>query len=137
AYAAWRQPRTAEPTRLDGWRPLAMPVVFALTAVGVLAYGNGHSVNALALCLAIATLIAVIVRMAVTFGENLRMLASSREEALTDALTGLGNRRALLNDLEFVLNGHDAERRTRLLVLFDLNGFKGYNDTFGHPAGDS
>ncbi|MGH3056387.1 MAG: diguanylate cyclase, partial [Gaiellaceae bacterium] len=30
---------------------------------------------------------------------------------------------------------HDGEQR--LLALFDLNGFKTYNDTFGHPAGDA
>ena len=50
--------------------------------------------------LAVATLAAVIVRMAVTFRENIELLDSSRREALTDALTGLRNRRALIGDLE-------------------------------------
>jgi diguanylate cyclase (GGDEF)-like protein len=136
AYAAWKPPRSAEPARLDGWRPLAIPTVFALTAVGVLTYGNWHPVNNLALGLAVATLVVVIVRMALTFGENMRMLAHTRHEALTDSLTGLGNRRALLRELERVLAESDA-RSPRLLVLFDLNGFKNYNDSFGHSAGDS
>jgi two-component system, cell cycle response regulator len=137
AYAAWMPPRNAEPARLESWRPFAIPTIFAFTAVGVLAYGNGHTVNGLAVVLAVATLFAVIVRMALTFGENLRMLSHSREEALTDALTGLGNRRALLRDLERAVTEEDDERRPRLLVLYDLNGFKTYNDSFGHPAGDS
>ena len=57
-------------------------------------------------------------------------------QATTDGLTRLGNRRKLLVDLE---------RRVRtatsagpiVLTMFDLNGFKNYNDTFGHPAGDA
>ena len=64
------------------------------------------------------------------------MLAASRDEALTDALTGLGNRRALTRDLD--ARSPSAERRAPLvLALFDLDGFKHYNDTFGHPAGDA
>jgi diguanylate cyclase (GGDEF)-like protein len=68
----------------------------------------------------------------------LTMRARHREleiAALTDSLTGLGNRRALVAELE------DAARRATAarplaLVLYDLDGFKGYNDAFGHPAGD-
>jgi diguanylate cyclase (GGDEF)-like protein/PAS domain S-box-containing protein len=56
--------------------------------------------------------------------------------ALHDPLTGLGNRRALLADLHSRL-GRASEEQPLLLQLFDLDGFKTYNDTFGHPAGDS
>ncbi len=66
--------------------------------------------------------------------ENWRLLDTSREEARTDALTGLANRRALIADLTAVLDG-DSGRRA-ILILFDLDGFKQYNDSFGHPAGD-
>ena len=59
----------------------------------------------------------------------------SREEALTDALTGLRNRRALIADLTELLAG--GRGAGIALALFDLNGFKPYNDTFGHPAGDA
>jgi hypothetical protein len=55
-------------------------------------------------------------------------------QALHDALTGLPNRRKLLIDLEQALLHADADAGERcVLVLCDLDGFKAYNDTFGHP----
>jgi diguanylate cyclase (GGDEF)-like protein len=65
--------------------------------------------------------------------ENALLAADNRHEARTDALTGLRNRRALIDDLEAHEPGVTGEQ---VLVLFDLDGFKHYNDTFGHPAGD-
>jgi diguanylate cyclase (GGDEF)-like protein len=59
-----------------------------------------------------------------------------REQAFTDALTGLGNRRRLANDLDERLMASSGPRPL-VLLLFDLDGFKGYNDTFGHLAGDA
>jgi len=68
--------------------------------------------------------------------ENSKLLALSREEALHDSLTGLPNRRALINDLSAAMAAAtDAE--PLVLALFDLDGFKQYNDTFGHLAGDA
>ena len=68
--------------------------------------------------------------------DNDRLLAASREEAHTDALTGLGNRRALIRDLDAQI-ADASEQRALTFALFDLDGFKQYNDTFGHPAGDA
>jgi diguanylate cyclase (GGDEF)-like protein len=53
--------------------------------------------------------------------------------ATTDQLTEIPNRAALLADLDQIQRHGDAVR----VALFDLNGFKQYNDTFGHPAGDA
>jgi diguanylate cyclase (GGDEF)-like protein len=59
-----------------------------------------------------------------------------REQVLTDALTGLGNRRRLMTDLSQTFERAAAGDRA-MLLLFDLDGFKNYNDTFGHLAGDA
>jgi len=55
-----------------------------------------------------------------------------RVAAMTDALTGLPNRRRLMADLDAAIADDQAH-----LALFDLDGFKAYNDTFGHLAGDA
>jgi diguanylate cyclase (GGDEF)-like protein len=57
-------------------------------------------------------------------------------QATTDGLTGLGNRRKLFSDLERRARTASAEAPV-VLTMLDLNGFKNYNDTFGHPAGDA
>jgi diguanylate cyclase (GGDEF)-like protein len=61
-----------------------------------------------------------------------------REQAVTDPLTGLGNRRKLATDLtEWLAPAADTSAEPLVLMMFDLDGFKGYNDTFGHLAGDA
>jgi diguanylate cyclase (GGDEF)-like protein len=57
-------------------------------------------------------------------------------ELTTDDLTGLRNRRALIDDLPRVCQ-RASEERPAYVWFFDLNGFKNYNDSFGHLAGDS
>jgi two-component system cell cycle response regulator len=133
ACAAW-QPEPKQVRRATGaWMLLAAPAAFALLALAILMYDHFHRVNTLSLGLTSAALVVVIGRMATVFAENLRMLAQSRGEARTDELTGLGNRRKFLDDLRHALD----DGRTVTLALLDLNGFKHYNDTFGHPAGDA
>jgi diguanylate cyclase (GGDEF)-like protein len=67
--------------------------------------------------------------------EELRQQMELNEyQALHDALTGLANRRKLLIDLDGVTT---PGRSGHTLVLCDLDGFKLYNDSFGHPAGDA
>jgi diguanylate cyclase (GGDEF)-like protein/PAS domain S-box-containing protein len=57
-------------------------------------------------------------------------------QVLHDSLTGLANRRSLLADLEEGVGKATKEKPT-LLMLCDLDGFKAYNDMFGHAAGDA
>jgi diguanylate cyclase (GGDEF)-like protein len=56
--------------------------------------------------------------------------------ANTDGLTGLGNRRRLSAALDEATTSASADRPF-LLAIYDLDGFKLYNDTYGHPAGDA
>jgi diguanylate cyclase (GGDEF)-like protein len=133
AFAAWQPRRAVVHRRLEGFRVLVVPVGFGLLGLGLLAYDHFHRLNHAALLFSTLAIAAVIGRMALTFRENALLLKRSRQEAETDALTGLANRRKLLLDLEERL---EAKAPT-LLVLFDLDGFKLYNDSFGHPAGDS
>ncbi|MEA2396463.1 MAG: hypothetical protein QOK25_19 [Thermoleophilaceae bacterium] len=135
AFAAWAPERELTTRAFEGVRTLVLPVIAGLTALGTMVYVALANLNVLALALASLALAVVIVRMALTFSDNHRMLRSSRIDAETDPLTGLSNRRRLLTDLEQATSG-DPDG-LEMLVLFDLNGFKTYNDTYGHAAGDS
>jgi two-component system, cell cycle response regulator len=133
ALAAWQPKRGVVHRRLEGFRVLFVPVGFGLLALGLLVFDHFERLNTTALAFSTLAIAAVIGRMALTFRENSKLLERSRTEADTDALTGLANRRKLLTDLdERVQAGAPT-----LVVLFDLDGFKSYNDAFGHPAGDA
>jgi two-component system, cell cycle response regulator len=133
--SAWQPPKRSQAPSVESMRVVAVPFVCGLVSIGLLAYDHFHRLNGLTLTLTAACLLVVLVRTALVFAENRRVLIHSREEALTDPLTGLRNRRSLMADL-----GTELPLATpaypRALVLFDLDGFKEYNDVFGHPAGD-
>ena len=133
AYAAWQDPPPV-PVAKRPW-PL-VPAAFGSAALAaVLVASFGHR-NYIALGLAGIALTAVILRLGLTLNSNELMLEAVEEQAATDPLTGLPNRRTLISDLERSCTRASRERPCTLM-LFDLNGFKRYNDTFGHQAGDS
>ncbi len=137
AIAAWMPASRVQPRRMQSWPMMSVPTIALLSAVGVLVYGNlGPRLTVAAVILAAATVLAVGAHLLVTWRENLALLVHSQRLSLTDPLTGLGNRRRLMGDLRLACETAHPEEPCGL-VLYDLDGFKLYNDTFGHPAGDT
>jgi diguanylate cyclase (GGDEF)-like protein len=112
-----------QPHNANDWYVVAA----ARTPVGPLYGVSGWSV-----ALVVAAL-ALLVFAAISFLAQHRLLVAT---SMSDALTGIPNRRQLKADLEQGLK-EASPAKPLLLMLFDLNGFKAYNDTFGHPAGDA
>jgi diguanylate cyclase (GGDEF)-like protein len=111
-------------------------VAFSMLAIGLLVWDHFNQLGMIALVFSTAAVVMAVFQMSISLSENLRLLNTSREEAFTDQLTGMHNRRRLLVDLEWtceVANEDDPQA----FVMFDLNGFKEFNDHFGHPAGDA
>jgi two-component system cell cycle response regulator len=134
--AAWYPIVPAVRRDSEDARRVAAPLLFAVVALGLLAYGSLEGIGPLAAVLAVATLVAVLVRTGLAFRDNHDLLLARSRDSLTDGLTSLGNRRMLMRELELALSEAEAGL-PRTLLLFDLDGFKSYNDTFGHPAGDA
>jgi len=116
--------------RFDGWREMVVPgiVAVAMIALVVIQYSNSQE-SPLTTILWSTTMLAVIGRLALSLRENTRLL----EQVRTDPLTGLGSQARLRMDLDQLERSPEAPLT---VILLDLNGFKRYNDTFGHPAGD-
>jgi len=70
--------------------------------------------------------------------ERVLQLRSDRlsREAVVDGLTGIYNRKHLDDRLRVELERAQRNQIPVALVMFDVDSFKAYNDTYGHPAGD-
>jgi diguanylate cyclase len=139
SFAVWMRPLQTSPLVRDGPPGFLLPGLGACAGLSILLVDTLHQVTPVALGLATATLIAVGVRLALSV-RGLRTLTEKRHrQAITDELTGLGNRRQLFNLLDAFFadyaNPDTVDRRLSLLYV-DLDHFKEINDAFGHGAGD-
>jgi diguanylate cyclase (GGDEF)-like protein len=136
-------------TLYEDWMPFLLAVGYVLIHHGVIGTLEPHEVfnradawadpwkwaGIHALFVALAGVAGIV---AWRLNENVRVRMNEAQRKLevmseTDPLTGLPNRRRLINDLDAALESGEST----LLMLFDLNGFKGYNDNYGHVAGDA
>jgi two-component system, cell cycle response regulator len=131
--AVWQPQEAAQITSpaKEGRREILVPAIFAAVMIGLFAMQYASAAGGLSTVLWAATMTAVIVRLAMSDRENKNLL----EQVQTDPLTGLGNRGRMQVDLERLCEIASEDRPAAILFL-DLNGFKHFNDTLGHPAGD-
>lgn len=75
-------------------------------------------------------------RSTAAMGELKRDMDRVRQEAITDSLTGLANRKAFDDHITRMIHDSDEEGKGFTLLLLDIDHFKSFNDNFGHQVGD-
>ncbi len=110
----------------------------ALAELGVFYFGNnmnsvGASLQTGMLLYLMACIVATSIKLRNIWADNLHTKYLS-EIAYTDILTSLQNRHAFERDLELFKSSEDL---TKIIVTFDLNNLKYFNDNMGHQTGDN
>ncbi len=128
--------------RLAGIVAILIMVIYGLRLVaGLTDTGGGFSYLKFTLVQSVVILVLVFLSMALNFGFLLMAMDRLRNEvadlALLDDLTGVGNRRHLVQRLTEECARSERSGQPFALLVIDLDGFKGINDTHGHAAGDA
>jgi two-component system cell cycle response regulator len=129
AFSAWEPATRESSATAAGWPSIAIPSAFTMLIGVRLGLDPVLPVYPMGMVVIAAMLTAIVARFFLAMSENQKLV----KRIETDPLTGLANRGKLLEDLSAAIDS----AQPHVLALFDLDGFKSYNDSFGHPAGDA
>lgn len=136
AFLAWRRG-----SRAAGWFLLAWATLEAFTIAAAVTFLVGDGESAIVYYGLPLSMVAAAVLVALGVADRLRearrALSEAERHAQTDPLTGVLNRRSLLERLESACDRARARGQTVALLFIDLDHFKEINDTRGHLAGDA
>jgi diguanylate cyclase (GGDEF)-like protein len=126
-------------TVLDIWLSIACLSMLADVLLSHFShqFAAGWYASRLSILLAASAVLFVLLFQTATIYAELAVTAERlRNESLTDALTGLANRRSFDERFAQVLRECARDLRPAALLAIDVDNFKIYNDAFGHQAGD-
>jgi diguanylate cyclase (GGDEF)-like protein len=146
-------PASDRVTQISATLQTISPFLLALLTSAVLltaVASRGGSVLLQADMIALALIVVVVIRQALTLIENSQLtrqihgelvvsrdeLKVQRQEALTDAITGLPNHRAVMSRIDDEVSRCQQTQASCAVLFLDLDHFKRVNDTWGHRAGD-
>lgn len=137
AFLAWRRG-----SRPAGWFLLAWVLLEAFTIATALRLLSGAEDAQFLMYYGLPlSMVAAAILIALGVADRLReqraALSEAERHAQTDALTGVLNRRSLIERLEVACARARARGLPIALLFIDLDHFKEINDTWGHPAGDA
>jgi diguanylate cyclase (GGDEF)-like protein len=139
---ASHQGRVNPGARLAGIVSVFIIAIFGVRLLsGLTGFAGGFAYAYFSPVQSVLVLVLVFLSMALNFGFLLMAMDRLRNEvadlALLDDLTGVGNRRHLVQRLTEECARSERNGQPFSLLVIDLDGFKGINDTHGHAAGDA
>ena len=130
--ASWtRLPHVRRDLVVDRTKVSVTPLIASAVAIAVMVAGRSGSVPFVAVLASAGALATAIARMVLAH-QDIRALGTSHQQARTDELTTLLNRRGFAE----VLSELTTAGTSVAVILLDLDGFKEVNDSLGHHAGD-
>ena len=112
---------------------LAVPLIYKNNTLGVINYARQGENKFSFADIKMLTMVANQVALTIA---NARLYTKTRQLSVTDELTGLYNRRFFTQSLHVEWKRAVRFKRPLSLIMIDIDNFKSYNDSFGHPQGD-